>query len=445
MGNTCSSNPQPQPELVIAENFQNYDWFFNREKEEKLLEAIIEEKACFSLVMGPTNCGKSSLLNKTFLKLHKEKKIFYIRWDFKSFGPADFKTLYGLINQSFLLCTREILTEEKSKTWTNTLSIAGSVGTSGGKVEAKKQSEKKDEEKNIFQKESQRIDISIADFMMSLKNFQADLQNISKLNKIKVVLVIDEAQKLKKLEQGSMDDVYALRHLFDWLIALTKMDQSAYVFLVSSEEFFYFWMRDLKVYIEDIITIGNLSKNEAKKYFDKYTAEKNQNLKITFENLFKITGGNMSLIGKYCNKIHKLSLETIDEMIEIEGVKSNFINYFKTFKAVNDQKTCKNLQEVFEVIRNEGYYLDKNLEDKFDVDFLGKLLKEKNSIFHYQKMRPYVADDLDDIGLEKFKPTKIGALFFSEMSYYYICQKEMYCAEKVKNILEEQVEGLSKK
>ena len=68
------------------------------------------------------------------------------------------------------------------------------------------------------------------------------------------------------------------------------MDRSAYVFLVSSEEFFYFWMRDMQVYIKEIITIGNLSKNEAEKYFYKYTAENNINLKITFENLFRITG-----------------------------------------------------------------------------------------------------------------------------------------------------------
>ena len=88
---------------------------------------------------------------------------------FRSFGPANFRTLYGLMAQSFLLCTREILTEEKSKSWTNTQSIAGSVHFSSSSS-------------------------SILDFMLSLKNFQADLQNISKLNKMKVVLVIDEAQ-----------------------------------------------------------------------------------------------------------------------------------------------------------------------------------------------------------------------------------------------------------
>ena len=46
----------------------------------------------------------------------------------------------------------------------------------------------------FVQKESQKTDINIADFMISLKNFQADLQNISNVHKIKVVLLIDEAQ-----------------------------------------------------------------------------------------------------------------------------------------------------------------------------------------------------------------------------------------------------------
>ena len=47
------------------------------------------------------------------------------------------------------------------------------MGTSGSKVEAKKQTEKKNEEKNIIQKESQRVDITIDDFMFSsAKNYQ---------------------------------------------------------------------------------------------------------------------------------------------------------------------------------------------------------------------------------------------------------------------------------
>ena len=80
--------------------------------------------------------------------------------------------------------------------------------------------------KNIIQKESQRVDITIDDFMFSLQNFQKDLQKITKLEKIQVILLIDEAQvkifiynskpyflkKLKNLGQGSVDDQCALRH-----------------------------------------------------------------------------------------------------------------------------------------------------------------------------------------------------------------------------------------
>ena len=83
----------------------------------------------------------------------------------------------------------------------------------------------------------------------------------------------------------------------------------------------------------------------------------------------------MSLIGKYCDKIHKLGLETIEEVIMIEGVTISFISSFKAFKVANDQVTCINLYEIFEVVRNKGYYLEADLQDKFDNDFLGKLLK----------------------------------------------------------------------
>ena len=97
-------------------------------------------------------------------------------------------------------------------------------------------------------------------------------------------------KKLKNLGQGSVDDQYALRHLFDWLAALTNIDKSAHVFLASSEEFFYFLLREIEVYMIEIITIGNLSKREAEAYFNKCKTEKNYNLRISFENLFKITG-----------------------------------------------------------------------------------------------------------------------------------------------------------
>ena len=80
------------------------------------------------------------------------------------------------MNKSFLLCTREILTEEQSNSWINRQIIEGSVAgvkTENAKIES---------------------EIKIKNFMNSLINFREDLRNISKLNKIKVVLFVDEVQ-----------------------------------------------------------------------------------------------------------------------------------------------------------------------------------------------------------------------------------------------------------
>jgi len=76
--------------------------------------------------------------------------------------------------------------------------------------------------------------------------------------------------------------------LFTWLVALTKMDQTAYVFLVSYEEFFYSWLIKQELWIKNVYTIGNLSKKYASEFFTKIMGV-NQ-LAINFDNLFKITG-----------------------------------------------------------------------------------------------------------------------------------------------------------
>jgi len=68
------------------------------------------------------------------------------------------------------------------------------------------------------------------------------------------------------------------------------MDQTAYAFLVSSEEFFYSWLMNEELWIKKFYTIGNLSKTYARTFFNKILDEEQLNLAISFDNLFKITG-----------------------------------------------------------------------------------------------------------------------------------------------------------
>ena len=84
---------------------------------------------------------------------------------------------------------------------------------------------------------------------------------------------------------------------------------------------------------------------------------------------------------------------------------------------MNGQQTCKNLDDVLKKIISQGYYLEEELVNQYDSLFFQKLLadqqvylflfiylflklslKNKKTIFHYQKERPLVPDDLDDLG-----------------------------------------------
>ena len=131
-----------------------------------------------------------------------------------------------------------------------------------------------------------------------MKGFQKDLKTISENQNIKIVLLINDTQVmffsfyffivLFKDVRAMIKK--ALHLLFTCLVALTKMDQTAYAFLVSSEEFFYSWLMKQENFIEKIYTIGNLSKTSASTYFTKIVGVNQLNLAISFDNLFKITG-----------------------------------------------------------------------------------------------------------------------------------------------------------
>ena len=165
----------------------------------------------------------------------------------------------------------------------------------------------------------------------------------------------------------------------------------------------------------------------------------------------------MFLIRKYIDQIQSRQLKDIQEVIEREGVDTRLIRYFKAFKKSNDLPTCRNLSEVFKVIIEKGYYYEHEFLQKYDDDFFIKLLddvevylflfiyfffsnrlKKEKTIFHYQKERTEVADDLDDLvelGIQGFKPATKGAFFLFDMGHYYILIHDKTMVLKINNIL----------
>ena len=93
------------------------------------------------------------------------------------------------------------------------------------------------------------------------------------------------------MEKGTSDDKQALNDFFNWILSITKTEHSAFVFLVSSEEYFYFRFKKQINYIRNIVTIGNLSQAKAKIFFDTYLENRKiVNMAIPFSNLYKISG-----------------------------------------------------------------------------------------------------------------------------------------------------------
>ena len=114
-------------------------------------------------------------------------------------GFSDFTGLCGIISNDFLICTRKILTSEKSESWANKIAFSGGISAYGMNLginlEGKTETEKKKKKKNTDQIEYQRVPhLTYADFNNCLKSFQRDLKTISETQKIKIVLLIDEAQ-----------------------------------------------------------------------------------------------------------------------------------------------------------------------------------------------------------------------------------------------------------
>ena len=61
----------------------NIPKIFNREKEQAFILNILEKPPHINAIVGPPNCGKTTLLNYLFLRLHFEKKIHLIKWNFR--------------------------------------------------------------------------------------------------------------------------------------------------------------------------------------------------------------------------------------------------------------------------------------------------------------------------------------------------------------------------
>ena len=73
------------------------------------------------------------------------------------------------------------------------------------------------------------------------------------------------------------------------MLSITKEEKSCYVFLVSSEEFFFFWIMKSINYVT-LITIGNLSFSKAEAFCNEYLARIKKNKSFKFSDLYNVCG-----------------------------------------------------------------------------------------------------------------------------------------------------------
>jgi len=89
----------------------------------------------------------------------------------------------------------------------------------------------------------------------------------------------------------------------------------------------------------------------------------------------------MFRIRNYIDKIFRHKLTKIEQLIDSELVSISLLEYFQSFKKMNDNQSCKNLYETIIVIVSQGYYLQEELMDKFGKDFFLKLLNDQEVYF----------------------------------------------------------------
>ncbi|CAI2179359.1 1653_t:CDS:2 [Funneliformis geosporum] len=112
------------------------------------------------------------------------------------------------------------------------------------------------------------------------------------------ILVIDEANMFSQLcvaEEGKV----LLKSILNWMVVNTKEKGRFHVVLTSSDSFFFDWIENLLLIPHATpYVVGDLSKEEAKEYFEKQVLPRYE-LEGKFDRVRRITGTRMLIIDRY--------------------------------------------------------------------------------------------------------------------------------------------------
>lgn len=257
--------------------------FYNRTRELAALRQMLERKPQVSVISGPINSGKTTLILHLLEEMSKSKieprPILHLDLRERSFSSVD---------------ELETSLESAMASWADLCRNIFNTTEVGLKAAGASFNFKRDPLK--------RTPVERLNDLFSLISNQLPAYSLL-YGKQMPILFIDEANKLKALMKEE-DGPKALSNLFEWFIKNTKQDSRFHVILGTSDSFFHLWIeKQVTASRFTSYVVGNLSREEAETFWkDKLLAQTwvLKNLPPPdFSDAYMACGGNMYLLEKY--------------------------------------------------------------------------------------------------------------------------------------------------
>lgn len=297
------------------------DKFFNREKEIKALTIMLNMEPQLSIVSGPVNSGKTSLLLKILKDLseNNSRPVLHLNLRERSFNTVnEFESSLQTEMRSWLDRFKEVAKYLNIKTEGYGFKLETSVRSNVVEVSP-----------------IERLNVLFKSMSKQLPphSWWSGAQS--------PILFIDEASRMRcLLEDKHGHD--ALTNMFEWFVMNTKETHRFHVILGSSDSFFHLWVQK---YIGasrfTSYVIGDLPREDAKRFWNERVINQLNSIDTgitppSFNDAYSACGGNMFLLKKYFSQYVQKGEESFEiydfSLVGIERAK--LINAL--FKNGND-------------------------------------------------------------------------------------------------------------
>ena len=269
-----SQNLMVQPRKSLAYSQRSYKGlkFFNRQQEVNAIYGILNNSAPkLTLVTGPTDSGKSLLMNEVMEKIKQGTRPSVLELNMRDMSFLNVNTFVETFNGSL-------------RGWFDkyfSLTNVDEVGIKDLTIHWKEHPPKLVE---VFQ----RISECLPDWsILRGENIPAP------------ILFIDEANLMRDLERSDENGQEIIKSIFTWFIAMTKEKRKFHIVLCSSDSFIHNWLSNFVGNNNfSALTIGHLGFEEAREFWETRVTSKGfygQKV-VSFEEMYGICGGSMFLL-----------------------------------------------------------------------------------------------------------------------------------------------------